>query len=579
MAANRLENLLNWAKKHDVQIPEGLRYYSDELMGLSCVAEKDILSAQFSIPSSIIITGELARKHFGAKTSLNTWLKFLLAKMKFGEEAIIVDGEDIKEKFAPYLDCLPDSIDTPIVWNPSELQLLKSTNLGSSLREKLYLIFREWKHVALALDICNELISDEISICDHFMELSDEEVYEKITSQVFGNDQFPWFSFRAFLWAHLIFLSRAFPEYVLNPSTDTSKIMLLPVIDLLNHNYNAKVEWLRLDDSFCVRCLMPLSKGQEVLNNYGGKGNEELLTGYGFVMENNVFDTVALRIKLPTDTIANILQNEDIVLPTLTDYTRFAFEDGKETHKSSKDVTDFEDGVLYLISKENDISLGQLLDLFAFVEKNSNESRTSLRAQLQGLQKLRLALEYKLDTISAGSEASSNSYPIKPYRKFCADVYRKSQRHILKHNINSLKRIEKEWTSTHKSRLVTVKKILKADSTFFEEDVPNLFGGNLDVTFTSYNHILMLWIIWRSKNSTCSQLSRRYDWVFEAFKLFNDQYHSDILITPETRDLYKSLFPNGSEKICIDEVAIASSFISSNSYTRISNDESILVQT
>ncbi|CAD7955879.1 unnamed protein product [Amoebophrya sp. A120] len=59
------------------------------------------------------------------------------------------------------------------------------------------------------------------------------------------------------------------------------------------------------EDADVVLCVKPeqadtfeleLQPGQEVFNNYGPKGNEELLLGFGFTIENNCFDCMQLRV-------------------------------------------------------------------------------------------------------------------------------------------------------------------------------------------------------------------------------------------------------------------------------------------
>ncbi len=62
---------------------------------------------------------------------------------------------------------------------------------------------------------------------------------------------------------------------------------------------------LTTEDADVVLCVKPeqadtfeleLQPGQEVFNNYGPKGNEELLLGFGFTIENNLFDCMQLRV-------------------------------------------------------------------------------------------------------------------------------------------------------------------------------------------------------------------------------------------------------------------------------------------
>jgi hypothetical protein len=121
-------------------------------------------------------------------------------------------------------------------------------------------------------------------------------------------------------WAATILTSRCFPQSVLDlqdlsgedadapfwkssvgkrlrEQDATVKFpVLLPVFDLANHDPKARMIWQKGTGSVTLVNKDVVGKGGQVFNNYGPKGNEELLMGYGFTIENNEADTFGLAV-------------------------------------------------------------------------------------------------------------------------------------------------------------------------------------------------------------------------------------------------------------------------------------------
>ena len=87
------------------------------------------------------------------------------------------------------------------------------------------------------------------------------------------------------------------------PAEDLDFPVLFPGLDAANHNHDAKVDWAFDPGRFGIATAGDerIEAGSEVFNNYGPKGNGELLLGYGFCSPNNPHDTVALALKTPVD--------------------------------------------------------------------------------------------------------------------------------------------------------------------------------------------------------------------------------------------------------------------------------------
>eukprot|EP00668_Euglena_longa_P012362 GGOE01014807.1.p1 GENE.GGOE01014807.1~~GGOE01014807.1.p1 ORF type:complete len:666 (+),score=188.57 GGOE01014807.1:220-1998(+) len=102
----------------------------------------------------------------------------------------------------------------------------------------------------------------------------------------------------ALRWAHSAFFSRRFTSKVAG-IPDCPEGCLVPVLDVLNHRSGARAAWDVFEDRLEMRLEEPVGKGQEVFNNYGEKGNEELLMNFGFVVENNPSDVMRIKLAVP----------------------------------------------------------------------------------------------------------------------------------------------------------------------------------------------------------------------------------------------------------------------------------------
>lgn len=103
-------------------------------------------------------------------------------------------------------------------------------------------------------------------------------------------------------WAFCVFASRSFrPSTVLSERLrrelrlravlpagcgDDDFSVLMPVLDIGNHDPRARVEWDAESEPGAVRFVTRdrYAPGEQVCNNYGAKTNSELLLGYGFVI-------------------------------------------------------------------------------------------------------------------------------------------------------------------------------------------------------------------------------------------------------------------------------------------------------
>lgn len=79
--------------------------------------------------------------------------------------------------------------------------------------------------------------------------------------------------------------------------------VLFPGLDIGNHSNEAKIDYIFDPGRFEIKTNTSTPAGEEVFNNYGPKGNDELLLGYGFCIPSNPYSTVSLTLKTPPESL------------------------------------------------------------------------------------------------------------------------------------------------------------------------------------------------------------------------------------------------------------------------------------
>lgn len=409
-----IDNLLNWAVENGTIIHPQIKFESNEEKGVcaikestgrisppreedSEVIEKIEKDYHLKIPLKIIITPFVSSKFFEEEfpifhrefnsrihefefSNWNSLTKLYISFYRFN---------DLTEKcsFQTYIDSLPPGSQTvfpdiPFLWSKNDQKLFFATNLGGNyLQDKLTVLMQEWNEIVSLLisSASKEHILLEGSYINGFQKYVNDssELLKscymeslRIPDIAKYNSKFHWTSFQAYLWAHIIMTSRSFPYRIINQNDEQTQFtgeegMLVPVLDLLNHNPNEKVIWSsdKNDSHFMYYSnekFDPIKNGGEIFNNYGLKINEELLLGYGFLLENNEYDSCSLRLASPNflDTLKKLLINYPMIkLPTFDTYSN--------TLLNNNDV--YKKGILYFISKKDDAreDIAKLFSLFS----------------------------------------------------------------------------------------------------------------------------------------------------------------------------------------------------------------------
>lgn len=600
------DDVIQWAKDQGALISSSLEFLevSPNNIGSICKSTEEdpaLSGYHIRIPLDIAITLKDAIDSFnyGAygdfkqisnqTKNINSVLKLYLARERSKE---YID----KSLYRPYIKCLPglQNITSPYCWTPREKLLLKGTNLGHSLKDNLGSLVEEW------WNIINLLPQELPKPKDHFINMkfyyefkfhNDDDLYNYLVKEETPDN---WTSFPNYLWSSFILKSRAFPAYLIKNVDQTldiklDEVILLPVIDFLNHEPSANVEWsVSNTDSTNYFNLKSnsLEAGLEAFNNYGRKGNEELLLSYGFCIENNQADSCALRLKLPIEFLPEV-ENNGIRLPKMEDFTTSVVRGQESEGNSTGKYDEFKDGLLFFVTADH--IPDDLIRLFQFLSRSKWEPNSSLRLELSGLNKLREAFEAKLEVMGPLNlpDDNFNSRNIK--------IYVESQSRILNSAIKQAKRIEKQILSKddNKPKLISLKTVYKNDKKLAQSLLVSLgvtsYEQLLESNFQDQTWLLYLMRCYNKNEYKDESEDDQYlpDWIKTAFDRLVKDYTPNSNEVLQFKELYESLIIPLSQTVpeiynrgdwTVEKVIISARLLDLISFARGKQQESILVE-
>ena len=391
----QLQQLINWANNNGAIV-------NFEFHERSCIMKSaDINNAKklvAFIPNKLLLSTSTAMESQVGKLLMEKFetgeYEFLGEKYPHALELIILTLFIVFEKrlensyWKPYLDSLPNNFDLPLVWKNEEVKnLLSGTSLENITVEKL-------KWIRKVTDCVNGFNIDLIGTV---------EIDE-------------------FQWAYSAISSRAFPRAKMienkvvhnNEWLSISEICLYPVLDMLDHHPDAKIEWIMDPTGVKFVTNDNVQPGIEVYNNYGPKGNENLLSNYGFVLVNNLNDYCKIRLNVQKkDPFAKIKRK--MVDSLGIGYDFLLFGDDLEVNEK------FMNTACILVAKE--------YELVRF--KTDKLLKHYKRTQYLAAQTLLKLVNKKLNQIKNG-ELLMNEME-ESNRKSMACIYRQGQKHILEH--------------------------------------------------------------------------------------------------------------------------------------------------
>ncbi|KAK6541253.1 hypothetical protein TWF694_008619 [Orbilia ellipsospora] len=319
----------------------------------------------------------------------------------------------------PYIKLLPSKFDTPLYFNAEEMVRLAGTNLGAgdvALRKSLWM--EEWEMGVQALKEIGNLENIEKYTWDLYLRSATLYTSRSFPSQLVGITQNATAPSACDAQKH----TESFP-------------VLIPLVDILNHQPSTKIVWKPTPESFSLEALGHLPIGSQVFNNYGPKANEELLMGYGFVIPGSPVDSLAMKFTmLPRDPmVAAIWEQRE---------SKKKWSNVFHLTKSSM-TTDAKIGIYAL---ENDwpealVDLFRLLvinelELETLKDENSNKIPISTRNELAVALGLKQAMTQKLSTLRKYDSPSNQ--PPRNQKERSADIYRQGQQDIMVSKLEKL---------------------------------------------------------------------------------------------------------------------------------------------
>lgn len=254
--------LQRWLRSGGAKYPDlQLKFYTLDYRGVHAKRRLQPNQCILEVPLKLIMTTDKAQKceigraiaaSGGTVHSSHTWLAAMLLQEKArGKESY----------WSPYIDILPVHYrNMPIFFDQSELDELK----GSFTLQM----------------IANRKISLKME-------------YDAIAKHC---PEFARFHHLEFFWARLAVITRIFGFEIMGVKSDG----LVPMADMLNHKRPHETAWNFNDakGAFTITTTKRLLKGAQIFDSYGRKCNSRYFVNYGFSLDKNEDNQVAMTFGL-----------------------------------------------------------------------------------------------------------------------------------------------------------------------------------------------------------------------------------------------------------------------------------------
>ncbi|KAH3901574.1 uncharacterized protein SCODWIG_03329 [Saccharomycodes ludwigii] len=545
-----IDGCIQWAKDNGSTIPDFYEFKKTPGFGVSCFSAANTTTSQqgtppsIKVPRKLLITNDVAKEYFQIADNLNnypnnTLIKSFLCVFKFGN----VDAAR-NNFFSPYINVLPDTLTTSLTWSDEQLEMCKGTDLylkTKRLRNKI------------------------------------QEEYEKYCVPLFNNRSECKPCITDYLWAHSIITSRGFPSILLNDKRNSENAFLLPIIDFFNHKADTKTKWTPVVDTnnevieieFSTLEKYP-KPNLEIFNNYGmEKSNEDLIINYGFLLEDNKYDSISLNLKLGDEEAIEIARKMPYNIKfddVLGDAVRF----------------DIKRSVVFPV---------EVLKFFSYICKLRSENYLTLRSTFEGLDQLagilsgKIAFFKRKDGVRSNGLTGRDDLIIRIIK-----LYKTTQRKLFQNNLDIVEHYQKQLMDMKKNQMISFKQVFKRDKIFANALLLAFGCENYESLGAKkiLNHCLMLWLI-RLKN--CYDKGEEFDWcpffIIEKILVIDNNISIEREDIEEYGPVYKSLFPKLSRDVPdvfnvgnwgIRQFIVAAEVVDKLCWTRGVNNETYIME-
>ncbi|PVH85397.1 SET domain-containing protein [Cadophora sp. DSE1049] len=255
--------------------------------GLVALADIEEDEGLFVIPRSAVLNTTTALSATDAAATpailgMPSWLALTAI--------ILAEGQRQDSKWAPYLALLPRQLDSLVFWSEAELKELQASTvvnkIGRSAAEDMFS-----QHIAPLrlengnVEMCHRVASIIMAYAFDIPEKASQDEPENTED---GDD------------------------LVSDDEEDEKTILsMIPLADMLNADAtrnNARL--CCYDEDLEMRSIKPISKGEEIFNDYGQLPQSDLLRRYGYTTDNYAVYDVA---EVSTDSILSLLAKEQLL--------------------------------------------------------------------------------------------------------------------------------------------------------------------------------------------------------------------------------------------------------------------------
>jgi len=240
-----------------------LRFFSDIYRAINSKryiqADEDVLY----VPFCQLMTTEIARASKVGRQIIESGVQ-LRSRHSMLAAYVLQEKANPTSYWKPYIDILPEAYDTvPLFFSETQLAELE----GSMAIEKI-----QERHNSLQVE------------------------YDNLVEHV---PMFAEFSYKDFVWARLVIITRIFGMVIDGIKTEG----LVPMADMLNHKRPRETKWTYQQSrkGFVITTLNPIEKDCEVFDSYGRKCNSRFFVNYGFVPEENEDNEAVMHFELEPD--------------------------------------------------------------------------------------------------------------------------------------------------------------------------------------------------------------------------------------------------------------------------------------